>query len=241
MGRLVSSQLPGLRPLLPAAPPAPLLAPHHRGLRRRPWPQCCLGGQSKEVALKPLPRSHREGVLTTSHLPDPRSDTLTGSCRQDEVGEVLGQGPGEARGPALGLAGRQALALSPHFTGGKLRLRWATAKCFPTRKGGRRAQNFVRSTAHPECVLCSRLRRLSCEVQTRALVPESQPARGKQQPREAWIQAEGRSGLVRGTGAGERPEAAAAEVGRSCSTGTPGLGDAFGRLPAGTRRWSEAT
>lgn len=179
-GGLASSQLPRLRPLLPVAPPAPLLAPHHRGLHRCPWPQCCLGGQSKEVALQPLPRGHREGVLTTSHLPDPRGDTLTGGCRQDEVGEVLGRGAGEARGPALGLAGRQALALSPHFTGGKLRLRWATAKCFPIRKGGRRAHNFVRSTAHPKCVLCSRLRRLSCEVQTRALVPESQPARGKQ-------------------------------------------------------------
>ena len=115
------------------------------------WPHHCLGDMGAPH------RGHREGFQPppTSQIPEV---TLLREAlgRTQDKGGVLGWGPGQARGPALGLTGPQALAPSAHFTDGQLRFTWATANCLPTRKGGRRAHYLARYTTHCARTLCAR-------------------------------------------------------------------------------------
>ena len=115
------------------------------------WPHHCLGDMGAPH------RGHREGFQPppTSQIPEVTLLREALGRTQDEGG-VLGWGPGQARGPALGLTGPQALAPSAHFTDGQLRFTWATANCLPTRKGGRRAHYLARSTTHCARTLCAR-------------------------------------------------------------------------------------
>ena len=117
--------------------------------------QACVLAPAPPWGQGSSPQGPQGGVLTTSHLPDPGSDAPMGGSWQDEGG-VLGRGPGQARGPALSLAGPQALAPSAQLIDGQLRLTWATANCLPTRKGGRRARYLTRSTTHCVRTLCAR-------------------------------------------------------------------------------------
>lgn len=155
-----------------------------------------------------------------------QQDELGSSSGRDQVRKRTSSQPSWTPGPGT----------VTHFTDGKLRLRWATAKCFPIRKGGRRAYSFVCPRICPECTLwarpSSRLQRLGVDTGPGARVAPSLKhccVRRKQQ-REAWI------GQKEGAAWGREPGAGQG-VGSSLGRGQQGLQlwDAWPGGPGGSQ------